>query len=255
MKHGKLAAVLLGAAAFAIAQPAPDCSIVPGWQQKGPERAYTADDLFEYMDGNSEGYLIYGFLKMKGVTCAKDGVEFLIDVSEMVDPDSAYGIFTANRDARRPLEPLGMAGQVLPRRATFVKDRYYVEIAANPEGDHAGPLKAFAAGMEKRISGRTTLPDALSWFPAEKQQSLRLIPESVLGLRLLKRGYMGQYDYGKAFLIRETSPEAAAAVLEKLRARFGDTQPAQVGDEAFQLSEKYLGRMCVFRKEIGRAHV
>lgn len=248
MTHGKLAAALLATAAFASAQPAPDCSIVGGWQQKGPERSYTADDLFEYMDGNSEGYLIYGFLKMKGITCAKGDVEFLIDVSEMVDPDSAYGIFTANRDGRRPLDTIGMAGQVQPRRATFVKDRYYVEIAANPEGDHTEPLKAFAVGMEKRISGRTTVPDALSWFPKEKQQSLRLVPESVLGLRLLKRGYMGQYEYGKAFLVRETSPEAAAAVMEKLRARFGNTQPAHAGDEAFQLSEKYLGRMCFFRK-------
>jgi len=25
---------------------------------------------------------------------------------------------------------------------------------------------------------------------------LRLVPESVLGLRILKRGYMAQYEYG-----------------------------------------------------------
>ncbi|HWQ52653.1 MAG TPA: DUF6599 family protein [Bryobacteraceae bacterium] len=248
MSHGTLAAALLAAAALAPAQPVPDCKVVPGWEQKGPARAYTADDLFEYMDGNAEGYLIYGFRKMNGLTCAKGEVEFLMDISEMVDADSAYGIFTANRDPKRPVESIGMAAQIQPRRATVVKDRYYVEVAANQEGDHTAELKAFATALEKRISGRTTLPDAISWFPREKQQSLRMVPESVLGLRLLKRGYMGQYDYGKAFLVRETSPEAAAAVMEKLRARFGNTHPAQVGDEAFQLSEKYLGRMCFFRK-------
>ena len=39
-------------------------------------------------------------------------------------------------------------------------------------------------------------------------------------MRLLKRGYVAQYEYGKAFLVKEASPEAAAGVLEKLRARF-----------------------------------
>jgi hypothetical protein len=202
------------------------------------------------MNGNAEGYLIYGFQKMNGVTCAKGDVELIMDVSEMADADSAYGIFTANRDPKRPVEPIGMAGQIQPRRATFVKGQYYVEIAANPEGDHTAPLKAFTAELEKSTTGRTTLPDALTWFPKEGQQSLRLVPESVLGLRLLRRGYVGQYDYGKAFLVKESSPEAAAAVMEKLRARFGSTQPATIPavQEAFQMAEKYLGRLCFFRK-------
>jgi len=250
MRFGALAAAALAAASIAGAQPAPDCKLVPGWQQKGAARSYVADNLFEYMDGNAEGYLIYGFQKMNGVTCTRGDVELVIDISEMADADSAYGIFSANRDPRRPDEKIGMAGQIQPRRAMFVKGNYYVEIAANPEGDHTAALQAFSAALEKRVQGRTTLPDALSWFPHEKQQSLRLVPESVLGLRLLKRGYAAQYDYGKAFLVKEVSPDAAAGVMEKLKARLGGTQPAAVpgAQEAFQLTDKYLGRLCFFRK-------
>jgi hypothetical protein len=94
------------------------------------------------------------------------------------------------------------------------------------------------------------VPDALTWFPKEGQQSLRLVPESVLGMRALRRGYVGQYGYGKAFLVKETSPEAAAAVMEKLRARLAGTQPAAVpaAQEALQMADKYLGRLCFFRK-------
>jgi len=227
---------------------APDCSLAPGWKQHGAARIFVADNLFEYMNGNAEGYLIYGFQRMAGVTCESGGETLVFDISEMADEDGAYGMFTANRDPNLPTEKIGMGGQVLPRRATFAKGRYYVEIAANAEKDSSQALRAFATAMEKRLTGSATLPAALSWFPAEQQQSIRLVPESVLGLRVLKRGYVAQYDYGKAFLVLEASPEAAAGVLAKLKARFGGTGPVDIGEEAFQFEDKYLGRLAAFRK-------
>jgi len=245
----KLAAALLMAGALGAADsPAPNCGLVSGWTSHGVVRTYVADNLFEYMDGNAEGYLIYGFVQMKGVTCKQGEVTFVIDISDMGDADSAYGIFTANRDARQPAASIGMGGQIVPRRAIFAKGQYYVEVAANPEGDYTTALQAWAAALEKSLPGGTSLPDTLSWFPREKQTSLRLVPESVLGLRLLKRGYVAQYDYGKAFLVLEESPDSAAGVMQKLRARFGETAPAKLGDEAFQFTDKYLGKLCVFRK-------
>jgi hypothetical protein len=227
----------------------PDCSLVPGWSQDGAARSYVADNLFEYMNGNAEGYLIYRFAKMNGVTCKKGGDTIVFDVSEMADPEMAYGIFASNRDTRRPIEKVGMSGQMLERRAIFAKDKYFVELAGNPAQD--ADLRAFMLAMEKRIAGRTELPDAISWFPREKldEASVRLVPESVLGLRLLRRGYVAQYEGGgKAFLVREESPETAGQVMTKLRARAGQSTPAQVADDAYQANDKYLGRMIVFRK-------
>jgi hypothetical protein len=98
------------------------------------------------------------------------------------------------------------------------------------------------------VPGATAPPVALSWFPAENQQSLRLVPESVLGLRALKRGYAGVYQYGKAFVVIEDSPESAAAALAKVRARFPDAASSAVGEDSFQANDKYLGRLCFFHK-------
>ncbi len=234
--------------AAAAAAQTPDCSLVPGWKQDGPARSFVADNLFEYMDGNAEGYLIYSFLKMNGVNCKKGGDTIVFDVSEMADPEMAYGLFASNRDPRQPVEKIGVSAQLVPRRAIFVKDKYYVEIAGNPASD--ADLRAFTIAMEKRIAGRTDPPDAITWFPEEKldKTSVRLIPESVLGIRLLRRGYIAQYEFGKAFLVHEDSPEAAAKVMTRLRARFIENTPAQVGDEAFQANDKYLGRLVFFRK-------
>jgi hypothetical protein len=185
---------------------------------------------------------------MHGVTCVKDGVTLVIDISDFGDADSAYGMFCANRDLRRQPAKLGMGGQIVPRRAIFAKGPYYVEVGAEPEGDHTAILQAWTTALEKIAPGSNDVPLALSWFPVAGQQSLRLVPESVLGLRLLKRGYVAQYDFGKAFVVTEASPESAAAVMQKLRERFGETAKTAIGDDAFQVTDKYLGRICIVRK-------
>ncbi|HVN03406.1 MAG TPA: DUF6599 family protein [Bryobacteraceae bacterium] len=228
------------AAATLCAAQVPSCDLVAGWTQQGAARSYDAASLYEYMDGNSEGYLLYGFQAMHGVTCVRGGDSILIDVSEFPDGDSAYGMFSANRDPRLPGEKLGTGGQATPRRVIFVKDRYYAELAADKE--HGPELLAFAAALEKKLPGSTAVPETLAWFPPEGQKSARLIAESVLGIRLLARGYVAEYDFGKAFVVAEPSSEAAIAVMDKLRARFGAT-----GDPLV-LNDRYLGRLCFLHK-------
>jgi hypothetical protein len=104
------------------------------------------------------------------------------------------------------------------------------------------------AALERRLSGRSQPPDELAWFVPDKLITARLIPESVLGIPEFGRGYVAEYDQGKAFVVVEPSAESAAAVLAKLRRRFPDCRPAAVGDEAFQAEDKYLGGVCFFRK-------
>jgi len=247
-----LLAVLLAAQAATAPFPAPDCSAVPGWTQQGPERSYDRETLFDYMNGNSEGYFAYGFSLMRGVTCVNPaGDQLVIDVSEMGDPDRAWGFFVTNRDQRSSVERIGSGGQVLPRRATFAKGRTYAEIAASPDKDHRAALRAFVVALEARVPGEGRVPDAIVWFPPEglEADSIRLVPESVLGLRVLKSGFMAQYAVGRAFVVPEATPEAAAATMEKLRARFAGAAPVSgLGDEAFSAEDQYLGRLLVFRK-------
>ena len=240
-----LAAGVLAAEDSAVA---PVCSLVPGWTQSGPARTYTPDNLFEYMDGNSEGYFLYHFQEMRGVTCRQGDTTFAIDVSSMEDGEFAYGLFSTTRDMRQPEYSVGTGGQILPRRLVFAKGKYYVEIAADPEGDYTAALKVWAAALEKAVPGTASIPAAFSWFRKDKLESLRVVPESVLGLHILQRGYLAQYDYGKAFVVVEESPASAGAVMQQLRSRLGATTPEKLGEEAFQATDPYLGRLCVFRK-------
>ena len=236
------------AALFAgtLAAAAPTCNLVPSWTPQGEPRFYTTENLYEYMDGNSEGYFLYGFQNMHGVTCVKGETTLVIDISEFSDAESAYGMFCSARDLRQPMAKIGMGGQIVPRRAIFSKGVYYVEIAANPEGDYSALLREWSAALEKIVEGATDPPAALRWFPEAGQQSLRLVPESVLGIRLLRRGYVAELQNGKAFVVTEVSEGAARALVAKLRIRFGVPD----GDTGFQAQDKYLGKVTIFRKGV-----
>ncbi len=235
--------------------PLPRCDVVPGqspaWTQAGPARLYAADNLYDYMDGNSEGYLIYGFKLMRGVTCKSGEVSFVVDISEMNDAEAAWGLYASNRDPRLPVEKLGLSGQIVPQRGIFVKGTSFVEISASPTSiDHTTAIRTFLTALEKCVAGTTDAPAPVGWFPKEglDEASIRLIPQSLLGLSLLKKGYIAKYDYGRAFVVHQASPEAAIQVMQKLRDRFGSSTPAKAADEAFEANDRYLGRLLMFRK-------
>lgn len=225
---------------------APACSLFPGWKQEGAARSYEGESLFEYMDGNSEGYYAYGFVRMNGVTCVRGEDKIIVDVSEMADPEMAYGMFTANRDVSAATTPIGSGGQIVPRKLIFAKGKYYAEIAAEPDKDHTATLGQLAQALAAFIPGEAYKPAAFEWFPPA--DSVRLVPQSVLGIGLLKRGYVALYGASKAFVVTEGSPDAAHAVFLKLQARFPEAQPAAIGEEGFQVNDKYLGHLVAFRK-------
>jgi hypothetical protein len=251
MRAATLLFAILAATGMASAQDYLNCSLAPGWEQTGPKRQYTPDNLFDYKDGAAEGYLAYGFVTMQGIDCKSGEDTMSIDVSQMSDADAAYGMFTANRDPHLPSAKIGMGGQVQMQSAVFAKGKYFVEIAqvaANPASDNHGMLQALVTRIAEMLEGRSTTPETLEWFPKENLISAGLVPESVLGMRLLKRGYVAKYKQGQAFIVLETSPESAAEVMKKLRARFDGASDARIGDEAFQAKAQYLGGICFFRK-------
>jgi len=244
-------ALLLLTAGMMHAQDYLSCQLASGWTQSEAIHPYTADNLYDYKDGGAEGYLIYGFAGMKSLNCKSGENTLTIDLSEMNDADAAYGLFASNRDPRAPIAKIGMGGQVQALSSTFAKGKYYVEIVLNPadpNSDHTTELTALVNKMAQRMVGRETPPEALAWFVTEDQSTMGVVPQSVLGLKELKHGYVAKYKQGQAFLVLEDTPESAAAVLKVLRQKYDGAADAKVGDDAFQAKAPYLDGICIFRK-------
>jgi len=243
-----LAALLTASAAGA--QSSVQCSVAPGWQAQGAARAHTADNLFEYKDGGAEGYLQFGFTSLHGATCVKDGTTLDIDISEMADADSAYGMLMANVDQSQPMEKVGMGAQVLRQSALAAKGKYYLELtetAAKADADDAVFLRGLATKILAGLEGSEAPPATLGWFVPDDLVQVKMVPESVLGLKQIKRGYAAKYKQGQAFIAEQASVDEAEALLKTLHEKFAGT-PVQLGDKAFTATAKYLNGICIFRK-------
>jgi len=130
----------------------------------------------------------------------------------------------------------------------FVKGNYFVEIAANPEGDHNRRIAGVAGGSrshhhrQHRFAGSARLVSRRG--PAVAAPGARKRPWHTPAQARLR----GAIRFRKAFVAYETSPDSASAIMQKLRARFGRSAAANLADDAFQATDQYLGRLFIFRK-------
>ncbi|MDR3793333.1 MAG: hypothetical protein P4L03_08125 [Terracidiphilus sp.] len=250
MRLGSLLMAVLACAGTAAAQEYLNCNFASGWQTQGQKRAYTSVNLFEYKDGGAEGYLQYGFAKMQGSTCVKDGNTIDIDVSEMSDSDAAYGMLMANVDQSLPMEKIGIGGQVQKQSAIAAKGKFYVEIvetAVKANADDSAFLRERTTKILGLLEGGSEPPRTIAWFVPDDLVQVRMVPESVLGLKQIKRGYAAKYKQGQAFIAEQSTVEEATALVKALEEKFKGTA-ASVGEEGFTAKAKYLDGICVFRK-------
>ncbi|MCK4890483.1 MAG: hypothetical protein KAS97_11180, partial [Candidatus Aminicenantes bacterium] len=68
---------------------------ISGWKKSSTEGYYTPENLFEYINGNAELFISYGFRDLITFTYKKDeSTEITVDIFDMGNPANAYGVFS-----------------------------------------------------------------------------------------------------------------------------------------------------------------
>lgn len=213
---------------------------IAGWKPSGPDRAFTRDTIFEYMDGAGETYLGYGFrrLLVREYTAAA-GSLLVAELYDMASAADAYGIFSNDpdgEDVRVGHEAIYGGGLL-----RFWKGPYFVRLLAEKETEET---KGLVTGLGLRIAAAIpedgSKPALLGCLPQErldrksvryfhKQVSLNahyyLADENVLLLDERTEAVLGRYKEGwdKAMLLicRYWTPgDARRAHLKFSRAYF-----------------------------------
>jgi hypothetical protein len=105
---------------------------VLGWKTDGPDKVFTRQNIFDYMDGGGEIYLAYDFQQLLAREYAKaDAPRIVAEVYQMASSRDAYGIFTHDTDGQ-PVS-LGQLALYSAGLLRFWKDRFFVRLQAEDE--------------------------------------------------------------------------------------------------------------------------
>jgi hypothetical protein len=204
--------------------------LVPGqeelidWHKVSEPHFFNPDNLFEYIDGAADQYLLYGFRKVITLdyTVGKDSSSVNVEIYCMKSPMHAFGIYAAERSREETPITIGVQGYKGPNVLNFYKGTYYVKMMSFIiSEDLMDSIEQMGKLIADKIRGEFKEPEIFRFFPVEHKvkQSERYIPTSFLGQSYLQNGYRCDYtsdqDSYQIFLIPMESDTAAKTVLKK----------------------------------------
>ncbi len=219
-------------------------------------RFFEPENLFEYINGAADEYLIYGFQKVVTADYAvgPDSSSVNVEIYRMASPLLAFGIYAAERSPSEPAVDVGTQGYQGSNVLIFHKGPFYAKITSF---DFTENLRPVLSGMGKAMAGRMPgcleKPAMLRHFPEENRvpYSERFIPAGFLGQSYLTNGYRCDYSDGEsgwqAFLVPCDSTGAATDAFRQYR-HFLETQGYAVSgqDGATSLTARKEGFILAF---------
>ena len=221
---------------------------IAGFKPMGATEFYSADNLFEKIDGRSGAYLGFNFqaLRCRSFEVPQARGSF-VDVYEfrMDTPMNAFGIFAQERDPKgQPIAfaPEGYSGEL---GYYFRQGAYYIQIiASDAQPKTMEVARALAENRARSIPEDNTGLEARRRLPVAHMipESVGFVLENAQGQAFLNNVFQAKYDFeGQKlpFFLMVTKPEAAAAAWKKYNAfcaRFGksETLPPLKGAQLFQ---------------------
>lgn len=212
-----------GGAAIAIL---PDGQAAEGWTRSGEPRVFNADNLWEYINGGAEGYLIYNFQEVATADYqGPDGLQAVVDVYRMADELCGFGIYSSERPYEAQYNQIGCQGYFTGNALHFWQGAYYVKVTSFKEGGEVEPaLRKLAEAARANIGGQAVIPPELEAFPPENQipNTVRYLARDVLGQSDLKNGFTAEYKDGdaeyKLFFILHDGADQAQKSYESYKA-------------------------------------
>jgi len=189
----------------------PSTGEVGDWQRDDSPQEYRGEDLYEYINGGAEIYHDYGFKQVVVQDFKnKNGKAISLEIFEMEDAESAFGIFTFKTSTGDKKVSMGSDGQLSDYYLNFWKGNLLVTITGfNEDKETIEGLQELARAVDAKIKVKEEKrPRLASLLPEEG-----LLPTSIkyfqgnLGLYNsysfftrdvfhLKEGIKGDYEGG-----------------------------------------------------------
>jgi len=227
----------------------PKPGVLSDWRIVSEPRFFERDNLFEYINGAADQYLLYGFRKVITADYAvgADSSSVNVEIYCMESPTHAFGIYAAERSPAEQPVAIGVQGYLGANVLNFYKGPYYVKVTSFAfSKDLSASLVQMGKSIADKILGEFKEPEMFQYFPVENKIKLseRYIPTSFLGQSYLQNGYRCDYasdqETYQIFMVPMESDSAAQTVLKKYQ-NFLESQDYRVsrqGNDNTMIAEK-----------------
>jgi hypothetical protein len=239
----------------------PAANEVQGWAVSRASRSYTADNLWEAIDGAADGFQAYGVQEVVTANYKQAGTghEAAVEIYQMKDARNAYGKYSEERNVDYRFIDVGNEAYSGGTSLNFWKGAYYVKITSFQLDDAlAQELVKLARSVAAKVSEAGTEPPELSCLPKPDQipHTSRYLPKDVLGQTYFTNGFEARYKAGtkesKLVLIVLDTPAQAQEAMARYRQSVSkdgkDTRDlATPGDGGFAGKDRFYGTLAAVR--------
>ena len=196
-----------------------------GWEIYDKVLQFTAENLYEQINGRAEFYLAYDVMGMTFASFEKgtDNGHFIdLSIYDMGTPTNAFGVFSGERT--RGVSPIDIGREAYRAGANYYiwKGQYYTQIVASDTTDEfqrigldlARKATDFLLDSGEPVWGLNALPQV-----DRVTGSVKYFLVNAMSLDFMRNTYVAQYNKGDAvvtiFLSQRESQEIARATVAK----------------------------------------
>ncbi len=200
---------------------------LPAWNVSKPARVFTADNLWEAIDGAADGFVAYGVQQMVTAEYSHPatGAQAVVELYQMKDALNAYGKYSEERNPDYEFIKVGNEGYSGGASVNFWVGQYYAKITTFEEKEAVKPeLAKLAQAIASKVPSPGAEPREVAYFPKEYQvaHSTKYIPRDVLAQGYLANGFETRYKTGekkesKLILVTLDNDAAAQDALGRYR--------------------------------------
>lgn len=236
----------------------PDADEVMGWRKDGERLIYLPENLWEYINGAAEGFLVYEFEKVvvqDYLSINDTGLK--VEIYKHASPLMAFGIYSQFRGPGLTYVDVGTEGFGDEYSLQFFQGSYYVKINVFERRDRlVESMMEFARHISAGIVTDPGFPRETACFPEKGlvDKSIMYVTEGVLGRAKFPPAFIARYTFakeeGKLFIFPLEEKRAAGELFDWYAGEIeGAIEERDIDGLPVRLAhgeEKYRGSILVF---------
>jgi hypothetical protein len=220
----------------------------PGWKITQDDPVYTANNLWDIIDGAADLFLEYAFIDLHIARyISTDSIEVKVELYRHATDVDAFGMYSQERDTEYHFIPLGVQGYIQHGVLNFLTGSYYIKLSTYQLGDKAQEAMLTIGGrLAEHLKQHDSIPKLFMVFPSRGKllNTEQYIAHNFLGYSFLNSAYVATYKDGstfKVFLMELATPEKAQTVISEYFKAVPKEAVTQLDSDAYQIHDPNNG--------------